>query len=139
MPTLLSVSVDSEDLDRDVRFWESVLATPCAAKLTWGAGAGSAFFELPDGVRLIVNAPPRSPRPPAWLGLELHVDDPVAEHDRLASGGVAVSDVYDTDGGSRAFVVTAPNGQQFRVGTRWPLPVVDADHTGRAPKERDLR
>jgi hypothetical protein len=106
--------------------------------LRWGHGAGSAFFELSDGVRLIVNAPARTSEHSEWLGLELEVADPVSEHTRLKSLGVSVSDVYETDGGSRAFIVTAPNGQKFRMGTRWPLPVRNADHTGRAPKERDL-
>ena len=118
MPVVLSVSVDSDDLDRDVKFWESILGVASAAVLTWGPGAGSAFFELPDGVRLIVNAPSRSAQQSEWLGLELQVAEPVAEHARLASLGIVVSDVYDTDGGSRAFVITAPNGQRFRVGTR---------------------
>jgi hypothetical protein len=130
--------VDSDDLDRDVQFWESILGLASSAVLTWGPGAGSAFFELPDGVRLIVNAPPRSAQHSEWLGLELEVAEPVSEHARLASLGVVVSDVYDTDGGSRAFVVTAPSGERFRIGTRWPLPVRNADHSGRAPKERDL-
>jgi hypothetical protein len=132
------VSVDSDDLDRDVQFWESILGTPCAAVLTWGPGAGSAFFELSDGVRLIVNAPPRTAQRPEWLGIELQVADPLSEHARLKALGIVVSDVYDTDGGSHALVVTAPNGQKLRVGTRWPLPSRNADHSGRAPKERDL-
>jgi hypothetical protein len=135
---VLSVSVDSDDLDRDVQFWESILGNVCAAVLTWGPGAGSAFFELPDGVRLIVNAPPRSAQQPEWLNIELQVADPVSEHARLTSLGLLVSDVYDTDGGSRAFVVTAATGQKFRVGIRWPLPVRNADHSGQPPKERDL-
>jgi hypothetical protein len=130
--------VDSDDLDRDAQFWAAVLGSTCTAVMTWGSGAGSAFFELSDGVRLIVNAPRRNSEGPEWLGLELEVADPAAEHARLKSRGIAVSDLYDTDGGSRAFVVTAPNGQKFRMGTRWPLPVRDADLSGHSPKERDL-
>jgi hypothetical protein len=138
VPVILSVSVDSDDLDRDTKFWESILGFASAAVLTWGPAAGSAFFELRDGVRLIVNAPPRNAQQSEWLGLELEVAEPVSEHARLASLGIVVSDLYDTDGGSRAFVVTAPSGQKFRIGTRWPLPLRSTDHAGRAPKERDL-
>jgi hypothetical protein len=134
----LSVSVDSDDLDRDAHFWEAILMARCAAVLTWGPSAGSAFFELPDGVRLILNAPPRSRATHEWLGLELEVVDPSSEQARLKSLGIAVSDVYETDGGSRAFVVTTPSGPKFRIGSRWPLPIRDADHSGRVPKERDL-
>lgn len=134
----LSISVDSDDLDRDAHFWETILGARCEAVLTWGPGAGSAFFELPDGVRLIVNAPPRVMEVPDWLGLELEVVDATSEHARLKSLGIAVSDVYETDGGSHAFVVTTPRGQKFRIGSRWPLPTRSADHRGRVPKERDL-
>jgi hypothetical protein len=77
--------------------------------------------------------------PREWLGLELEVTDPAAEHTRLAALGIRVSDVYTTDGGSTAVVVTAPDGQKFRIGTRWDLPGRDADLScGPEPKEREL-
>ena len=137
-PGMLSISLPADDLDRDVAFWETVLGTPRAAVLSWGENSGSAFFELAGGVRLIVTAPsPREGRA-EWLGLEFETGDPQSTHARLAALGVAVSEVYDTDGGSRAIVVTTPSGQKFRMGTRWPLPAIDADFSRTTPKERGL-
>jgi hypothetical protein len=140
MARMLSVSVEVEELEDGIVFCEAVLGIGHAAVLTWAPGAGSAFFELADGVRLIVSSPPRSSDRPEWLGLELEVSDPVSEHDRLEALGIAVSDVYTTDGGSAAFVVTAANGQKLRIGTRWDLPVQNADLSGGpGPKERGLQ
>ena len=138
MPSILSVSVEADDLREATAFWQLVLRQPAPAVLTWALGAGSAFFELSDGVRLIISAPRKAP-PAEWLGIELFTDDPDAERKRLDASGVPVSAVYDTDGGSRAFVVTGPEGQKFRVGTRWPLPTTDRDLTGASgPRERDV-
>ena len=119
-------------------FWRSVLNAAEPAVLSWAPGAGSAFFELDDGTRLIVSAPRRSSERTEWLGLELHTDDPDRERARLRALSVPVSEVYDTDGGSRACVVTSPEGQKFQLGTRWPLPTEDADLSKTPPRERTL-
>jgi hypothetical protein len=132
-----SVSVEADDLDAAISFWKVVLAAGDPAVITWGAGSGSAFFEMEHGIRLIVNAPRRTPNIPEWLGIELFAVDPKVERERLRGSGICVSEMYDTDGGSNAFVVTSPEGQKFRIGTRWPLPTNDREVT-EGPKERRL-
>jgi hypothetical protein len=132
-----SVSVEADDLDAALSFWKVVLAYRDPAVITWGAGTGSAFFEMEHGIRLIVNAPRRTPGIPEWLGIELFAVDPEAERERLRDSGIRVSEMYETDGGSNAFVVTSSEGQKFRIGTRWMLPTFDRDVT-EGPKERRL-
>jgi hypothetical protein len=134
----LSVSVETDDLSASIAFWRTVLEAPEPAVLTWAPGAGSAFFELADGVRLIVAAPRRRAGPSEWLGVELFADDPNRERERLLESDVSVSEVYETDGGSRAIVVTSPDGEKFRVGTRWLLPTNDTDLSGSEPRERTV-
>jgi catechol 2,3-dioxygenase-like lactoylglutathione lyase family enzyme len=137
LTSILSVTVESDDLAGAVAFWRTVLDAAEPAVLTWAPDSGSAFFELADGTRLIVSAPRRT-QAAEWLGVELLTADPQRERQRLSASGLTVSEVYDTDGGSRACVVTTPEGQKFRIGTRWPLPTMDADRSGQAPRERTL-
>ena len=137
MPSLLSVSVEADDLDAAISFWKVVLAASDPAVLSWGLGSGSAFFEMDDGIRLVVNAPRRIPSVPEWLGIELFAADPEAERERLRDSGLRVSEMYETDGGSNAFVVTSPEGQKFRIGTRWLLPAIERD-VMEGPKERRM-
>jgi hypothetical protein len=131
---VLSVSVEADNFERAISFWKVVLAASDPAKLTWGDGSGSAFFEMDDGIRLIVNTPRRTPGIPAWLGIELFAADPEAERERLRDSGLRVSEMYKTDGRSDAFVVTTPEGQKFRIGSRWQLPTIDR-HVTAGPRE----
>ena len=107
--------------------------------LSWGPGAGSAFFELTDGTRIILSAPRRSSGPTEWLGLELHTDDPNANETVCVRWAVpTVSEVYDTDGGSRACVVDHPTIRSSGWERGWPLPTTDADLSKTPPRERTL-
>jgi hypothetical protein len=74
-----SVSLEADDLDAAISFWKVVLAASDPAVITWGASSGSAFFEIEHGIRLIVNAPRRTPSIPEWLGVELFAVDPEAD------------------------------------------------------------
>jgi hypothetical protein len=70
------------------------------------------------------------------LGIELFAVDPESERERLRDSGIRVSEMYETNGGSNAFVVTSPERQKFRIGTRWMLPTIDRDVTEGLKEQR---
>lgn len=121
---VLSVYLIVADLDRSVAFYRALFGRTERAVIPLGPDARGAFFELDDGTRVILareGDPPDVPKRP-HLFVEWEIDGPDAECARLRAAGVKLAqDVHLTPGGSRAFHVEDPDGNRWRVGTRWPL------------------
>lgn len=128
-----TVYLTVRDLDAALVFWRRLVG-PERALVPWN-GDGTeqgAFFELADGTRLIVSYErarvPTRHRQHVWV--ELLCDDPAAFHDELVAEGFAVAGPpAPTAGGSLAFTVRDPDGNEARVGTRWSLPAAGATGT----------
>ncbi len=124
---LQTVYITVRHFQRSLDFYRKVLGVTEQKIVPWGVEPDEkgAFFELPDGTRIIISyevphavAPRRQ-----YLWLELQVEDVQAFHDQLKSYGVTIKhSPYKTAGGSTAFDVTDPDGNDIRIGTRWSLP-----------------
>lgn len=119
-----SVYIEVGEFERSLAFYRALLGDEvCQIPFSGDGVDRGAFFELPDGARVIVAYQRgRTIAPNVGMSVEFQVGDPAAEVERLRAAGVeATKDVIRTDGGSLAFVVTDPDGRELRVGTRWPL------------------
>ena len=124
---LQTVYITVRQFQRSLEFYRLVFGRNEEKLVSWGIEPDEkgAFFELPDGTRIIISyevphavAPRRQ-----YLWLELQVDDPQAYHDQLVSQGIKIkTPPYKSACGALAFEVTDPDGNDIRIGTRWPLP-----------------
>jgi uncharacterized glyoxalase superfamily protein PhnB len=121
------VYITVRNFQRALEFYRLVLGVEESTIVRWSNDRDEqgAFFELPDGTRVIVSyelAHAASPRR-QYLWLDLQVDDPHAFFDYLRTSGVKIKKPpYRTAGGSIAFEVTDPDGNDIRLGTRWSAP-----------------
>ena len=124
---LQTVYITVRQFQRSLEFYRQVLGIREQKIVPWGVEPDEkgAFFELPDGTKVIISyevphavAPRRQ-----YLWLELQVDDPVEFHKELVARGVKIKHPpYRTSSGSMAFDVTDPDGNDIRIGTRWAMP-----------------
>jgi uncharacterized glyoxalase superfamily protein PhnB len=81
------------------------------AELAWPPGGGIMLGSAPAGET-------NSPLAPGVFSAYAVIDDPDALFDRAtAAGAVVVKAPYDTDYGSRQFIVDDPEGNQWSFGT----------------------
>jgi uncharacterized glyoxalase superfamily protein PhnB len=124
---LQTVYITVRNFQRSLEFYRQVLGIQEERIIPWGVERDEkgAFFELPDGTRIIISyelphaAAPRR----QYLWLELQAEDPQALYEQLRLSGIKIkSPPYKSAGGSMAFDVTDPDGNDVRIGTRWNLP-----------------
>jgi len=124
---LQTVYITVRQFERSLEFYRKLLGVQEHALMPWGSDKEErgAFFELCDGTRFIISYEVSHASPPRrqYIWLELEVDDPQGYYEQLKSKGLPIKQApYDTHGGSIAFDVTDPDGNDIRIGTRWRLP-----------------
>ncbi len=100
-----------------VGFAETVVHTDgdtvAHAQLSWPLGGGIMLGSARPS-----DATDPWPLQPGTFGAYVVVDDPDALHDRIqAHGAEIVTDLHDTDYGSRDFAIRDPEGNRWSFGT----------------------
>lgn len=124
---LQTVYITVRQFERSLEFYRKLLGVKEQALVPWGTDheERGAFFELQDGTRFIISYEVSHASPPRrqYIWLELQVDDPQEYYEQLRVKGLAIKQTpYETAGGSKAFDVTDPDGNDIRIGTRWNIP-----------------
>jgi uncharacterized glyoxalase superfamily protein PhnB len=108
---LIRFLVDAFGFEETAVYGEGALVDH--AELSWPLGGGVMLGSVRED-----SAVQALPTPPGSFGAYVVTDEPDALRDRaVAAGAELISDLHDTDYGSRDFAVRDPEGNRWSFGT----------------------